>query len=95
MEAGETYMGGKRRNLGKAKRKQLKGRGAVGKTPVLAIRDQSDKRVQSKVVDNVRGQTLRGFVLDRVQPGAKACTDDAPGYGSIVKFEIDDWFPRA
>ena len=88
-------MGGKRRNLSKAKRKQLEGRGAVGKTPVPALEDHSHKRVQAKVVDNVQGQTLRGFVLDRAQPGAKAYTDDAPGYSSIVKFEIDDWFLRA
>ena len=49
-------MGGKRRNLSKAKRKQLEGRGAVGETPVPALEDHSHKRVQAKVVDNVQGQ---------------------------------------
>ena len=36
VEADETYFGGKRRNMPKAKRAQLEGRGPVGKTAVVA-----------------------------------------------------------
>ena len=61
MQADETCMGGKRRNLSKAKRKQLEGRGAVGDTPVPALEDHSHKRVQAKVVDNVQGQNPTGL----------------------------------
>ena len=35
-EGDETYMGGKRKNMSKAKRAELTGRGAVGKEAVLA-----------------------------------------------------------
>lgn len=41
VEVDETYMGGKRRNMSKAKRKTLTGRGAVGKTPVVGARDRA------------------------------------------------------
>ena len=37
VEADETYIGGKRRNMSNAKRKELKGRGAVGKAAVVGV----------------------------------------------------------
>lgn len=38
VEADETYMGGRRANMSKAKRKTLSGRGAVGKEAVIGKR---------------------------------------------------------
>ena len=39
-EVDETYLGGKRKNMHRSKRKELKGRGAVGKTVVVGARSR-------------------------------------------------------
>ena len=45
VEVDETYMGGKRRNMSNARRKELAdtGRGAVGKTAVVGAKDRATK----------------------------------------------------
>ena len=45
VEVGETYMGGKRKNMSNAKRKELQDtrRGAVGKTAVVGAKDRDTK----------------------------------------------------
>ena len=52
VEVDETYMGGKRSNMRLKKRKQLTGRGPVGKTAVVGARDRATKRVKAKVVQD-------------------------------------------
>ena len=49
VEVDETYVGGKRANMSNAKRKTLKGRGSVGKTAVVGIKDRASNRVSAKV----------------------------------------------
>ena len=43
VEVDEAYFGGRRRNMHKAKRKQLTGRGPTGKTAVAGIKDRKSK----------------------------------------------------
>ena len=43
VEVDETYIGGKRKNMPKSKRKQLDGRGAAGKTPVIGARERGGR----------------------------------------------------
>ena len=52
VEVDETYIGGKRKNMPKAKRKELKGtgRGAVGKTAVIGAKDRETNHVRLKDV---------------------------------------------
>ena len=49
VEADETYIGGKRNNMSNAKRRELAdagvGRGAVGKTAVVGVKDRATKQV--------------------------------------------------
>ena len=80
VEADETYMGGKRENMPKAKRKTLKGRGPVGKTVVAGAKDRATKRVSAKVVETADKRTLHRFIADRAAPGAKVYTDDYAVY---------------
>ena len=87
MEADETYMGSKRHNMPLGKRKELYGRGPVGKVAVAGIKDRVTKQVRAKVVPNTDQGTLQGFLRDSVQPGATVYTDDAPAYESIPDFE--------
>ena len=50
VEADETYVGGKRANMPKAKRKAMDGRGPVGKTAVVGIKDRETNKVSATVV---------------------------------------------
>ncbi len=55
-------MGGKRRNMPNSKRKQLTGRGTVGKTAVVGMKDRDSNGVTAKVVQSTGAATLVGFV---------------------------------
>ena len=87
VETDTTHMGGKRKNMPKRKRAVLTGRGAVGKTAVTGIKDRRTNEVRAKVVPDSKGETLRGFVTENVQPDAKVYTDDAPAYDALPNRE--------
>ena len=80
IEADETYIGGKRKNMYAKKRRELKGRGAVGKTAVVGVRDRDTKRVSAGVVEATDGPTLQGFVAERAAEGTTVYTDEARAY---------------
>ena len=82
VEVDETYFGGKRKNMSKAKRKELAGtgRGAVGKTAVVGMKDRDSNKVTARVVDDTDAKTLQGFVTDHAAPDATVYTDDHGGY---------------
>ena len=83
VEVDETYVGGKRKNMPKSKRKKLKGRGPVGKTAVVGAKDRSTNQVAAEVVDSTDKDTLQGFVKDHADPDATVYTDDASAYESL------------
>ena len=62
VEADETFVGGKAKNMHAAKRKQLTGRGGADKMAVAGVKDRSTGRVRASVVERVDGPTLTGFV---------------------------------
>ena len=71
VEVDETYIGGKRRNMSDAERKELadSGRCAVGKTAVAGIRDRETNPIAARVVEHTDKPTLQGFIRDTVEPG--------------------------
>ena len=83
VEVDETYVGGKRRNMPKSKRKELDGRGPTGKVAVVGAKDRATKQVAAQVVASTDSDTLTGFVTKHAQPGAKVYTDDASAYRSL------------
>ena len=83
VEVDETYMGGKRRNMSSSQRKELTGRGPVGKTAVVGARDRSTKQVAAKVVTSTDKETLQGFVQDHAAEGSTVCTDEARAYKTL------------
>ena len=87
VEVDETYIGGKRKNMPKAKRKTLEGRGAVGKVAVAGAKDRATNRVNAAVVPATDGATLQGFVRARAEAGATIYTDDAAAYRGMAGFE--------
>ena len=76
VEADECYVGGKRENMPKAKRKTLKGRGPVGKAIVAGAKDRATGQISAKVVASADKKTLHQFLKDRAAPDAKVYTDD-------------------
>ena len=87
VEVDETYVGGKRRNMSKAKRAQLEGRGPVGKIAVAGIKDRSSNRVQARVVSDTQSETMTGFIMEHVNPGTRIYTDDALTYHRLPNHE--------
>ena len=87
VEVDETYMGGKRKNMSNKKRKALKdtGRGAVGKTAVVGMKDRETNEVTATVVDDIDADTLQGFVTDNTENTATVYTDDARAYVGIER----------
>ncbi|MDE0307841.1 MAG: IS1595 family transposase [Albidovulum sp.] len=83
VEVDETYMGGKRKNMPKSKREKMTGRGPVGKTAVVGIKDRDTNEVAAKVVQSTDAPTLTGFVESRSADGASVYTDDASAYLSL------------
>ena len=87
VEVDEVYMGGKRRNMSNAKRKQLTGRGPVGKTAVAGMKDRDSNQVSAPVVPNTKSETMSRFIMEHVEPGAKIYTDDALTYHALPNHE--------
>ncbi len=87
VEVDETYIGGLRKNMHAKKRKTLEGRGTVGKTAVVGIKDRETKHVAAKVVRNTDGETLQGFVREHVEAGATVYSDDTGAYSGLTEYE--------
>ncbi len=85
VEADETAVGGKRKNMPKKKRKALTGRGSVGKTIVVGVKDRDSKQVSASVVERTDAKTLQGFVLDRTESTAKIYTDESRAYTGLPR----------
>ena len=85
VEVDETYFGGKRSNMSNSKREALKdtGRGSVGKTAVVGIKDRETNEVRAKVVANPDKETLHPFIAENVDDDAMVYTDDATVYDSL------------
>ena len=84
VEADETFVGGKAKNMHRSQRQQLMGRGGVDKVAVAGIKDRQTNQVRAEVVDQVDGETLKGFVTDHTAPGAVIYTDDATAYTGLA-----------
>ena len=83
VEADESYFGGKRANMPKAKRRELTGRGTVGKTAVAGVKDRETNRVAAQVVQATDGDTLQTFVRDHAVKDAVVYTDEHGSYAGL------------
>ena len=85
VEADETYVGGRRRNMQKAKRRELNGRGTTGKSIVVGVKNRWTNEVRAKVVPSADAPTLQGFVRENTEPGAMVYTDEAGAYRGLAR----------
>ena len=84
VEADETYIGGKRKNMPKSKRKELKGRGAVGKAAVVGAKDRESNKVVARHIENTDTPNVAGFVARRTKLGSTVYTDESAAYNALA-----------
>jgi transposase-like protein len=83
VEADETFIGGKARNMHKAKRaRKITGTGGKDKTVVMGIMERGGN-VRAMVVDNRKKKTVQAHVREHVEAGAAIFTDELKSYDGL------------
>jgi transposase-like protein len=89
IEADETYIGGKVRNMHiDRKRKRGRGTGGVGKAIVMGLLERSKEKaskVKMKHVPNAGRTTVQSEVRQHVEAGSQVFTDALPSYNGLNK----------
>ncbi|MNT14406.1 ISXO2-like transposase domain protein [compost metagenome] len=89
IELDESYVGGKNKNRHKDKKvKNSQGRAYKDKSPVFGILERSEEgtsRVIAYTVPDVKSQTLKPLIYDKVEAGSAIMTDEWNSYTGLNK----------
>jgi len=88
VEIDESFFGGKVKNMHRDKRERyaaVKGHvgGATGKTAAIGILDRETREIRTKVIPDVKRETLQTEILKNVKYGSAVYTDDAVPYNRL------------
>jgi hypothetical protein len=95
VEADETYVGGKVRNMHKARRERFKAAGHwAGKTAVFGLLERKTdgtSRVRMRIIKGTKRRELLGHIKDHVELGSNLMTDALPSYASLNHLYIHQY----
>ncbi len=87
VEADETFIGGKARNMHAGKRaEKIHGRGPDGKAIVFGLLDRETGKVHASVVGSRRKHHLHHEIRENVAPGAELNTDALKSYDGLNEY---------
>src|ERR1700683_163236 len=92
VEADETFIGGKARNMHKDKRaEKITGTGGKDKTAVMGILERGPKsigrKIRVKVIDNTQTKTVQAEIREHVLAGSAIFTDALQSYEGLDEFQ--------
>jgi transposase-like protein len=85
VEVDETFVGGKPKNMHASRRAKLQSAMSAdnGKTAVMGMLDRDTREVRTKVIPNVKRETLQSEILRQVQGAGTVYTDRHVGYDDL------------
>lgn len=87
VEVDETFVGGKVKNMNRARRTRFAKSGGVGgvtgKTVVVGLLDRDARAIRARVLPNVKRETLQDEILRNVHHGSPVFTDQAVSYDKL------------
>jgi transposase-like protein len=84
VEADECYIGGREANKHES-RKLRTGRGTVGKTAVMGLRERNG-RIKAAIISGTDTKTVQDRVRAVVEPGSTLCTDEHAAYRGMPEY---------
>ena len=84
VEADESFIGGKARNMHASKRKtRIRGRGPEGKAIVMGMLERKTGKVRTAVIESRRKHHLHAEIRQHVEPGSQLYTDELLSYDGL------------